>query len=156
MRSAIILLSCLIVRRVRHKMELKPCQEGRHRRFVSRENHCEHIGDNPEEKYIRQIKVDGDVFPPGKEPKICDYLLLNDTDKVSYYIELKGSDIRTAIEQIDSTVSLIAPAIKDYTVIFRRIILHKVRPHEIQDSSVIKWKRRHKAVIVSRQHTDIL
>lgn len=142
--------------RVRRKMELKPCLEGRHRQFVSSENHCKHIGDNSKEKYIRQIKVDGDVFPPGKQPKRCDYLLLNDTDKVAYYIELKGSDIRTAIEQIDNTVSLIAPIIKDYTVIFRRIILHKVRPHEIQDNHVTKWKRRHNAVIVSGQYTDTL
>lgn len=137
-------------------MELKPCQEGRHRRFVSCENHCKHIGDNPKEKYIRQVKVDGDAFPPGKEPKRCDYLLLNDTDKVSYYIELKGSDVRTAIEQIDSTVSLIAPTIKDYTVIFRRIILRKARSHEIHDSFVTKWKAKHGAVIASREHTDIL
>lgn len=153
MRSVIRLLSCLTVRQVRHEMDLKACQEGTQRQFVSCENHCKHIGDNPNGKYIRQIKVDGDVFPHGKEPKRCDYLLLNDTDRVSYYIELKGSDIRTAIEQIDSTVSLIGPSIKDYTV-FRRIILHKVRPHEIRDNSVIRWKRRHKAVIVSSQHTD--
>lgn len=133
-------------------MELRPCQEGTQSQFVSSEHHCKHIGDNPDRKYIRQIKVDGDVFPPGKEPKRCDYLLLNDTDQTSYYIELKGSDIRTAMEQIDSTVSLIAP----YETMFRRIILHKVRPHAIQDSSVIKWKRRYNAVIVSGQYTDTL
>lgn len=137
-------------------MVLKSCQEGRHRQFVSCENHCKHIGDNPNGKYVRQIKVDGDVFPPGKEPKRCDYLLLNDTDKISYYIELKGSDIRTAIEQIDSTVSLIAPTIADYNEICYRIILHKVRPHQIHDNYVIKWKKRHDAVITENQHIDTL
>lgn len=99
--------------------------------------------------------MDGGVFEKGKDPQRCDYLLLNDTDKTSYYIELKGSDIRTAIKQIDSTVSLINPSI-NYTV-FRRIILHKVRPHEIQDNTVIKWRLKHKeAVIQSSQWSDTL
>lgn len=134
----------------------RPYREGTHAEFVSTENHCTHIGKNPQRKYIRQFMLDGGVFPKGKKPKRCDYLLLNDTDKASYYIELKGSDIRTAIEQIDSTISLIGPSIAEYTTTFRRIILHRVRTHEIQDNFVIKWRRRHKAVIVSGQYTDTL
>ena len=138
-------------------MDINACEsyrEGTHSRFVSAENHCTHIGENPKKKYIRQYRVDGKVLPPGKEPKRCDFLLLNDTDKDSYYIELKGSDIRTAIEQIESTISLVNPSI-NYTV-FCRIISHKVRSHEIQDNFVIRWKRKRSAIIISGKYTDTL
>ena len=39
---------------------------------------------------IRQFKVDGDVVAAGDMSPRCDYLLLNDDAKTSYYIELKA------------------------------------------------------------------
>lgn len=133
----------------------KPCREGNDPQFVSKENRCTHICKNPDGKCVRQFLVDGDVFPKGKPPQRCDYLILNDTDKIAFYIELKGSDIPVAIAQIDSTRSLISRSIEDYTDCCR-IILHKVRTHQINDNSVIRWKRKHHAIIIQGQYTDIL
>lgn len=130
----------------------KPHREGNDSQFVSKENHCTHICKNPGGKYVRQFVVDGEVFPKGKPPQRCDYLILNDTDRIAYYIELKGSDIPVAIAQIDSTRSLIS---LDYTDRCR-IILHKVRSHQINDDFVIRWKRKHHAIIIQGQYTDIL
>lgn len=143
------------MRQVMCEMELKAYREGTYRQFVSSENHCKHIGDNPGKKYIRQVKVDGDVFPKGKIPKRCDYLLLNDTDKVSYYIELKGSDLHEAIAQLDQTASMIGPAVTGCKEMRFRIIFHKANTHSVHDSNVIKWKRKHAAIIAENKYTDI-
>ena len=133
----------------------KPRREGNDSQFVSKESYCTHICKNPGGKFVRQFVVDGEVFPKGKPPQRCDYLILNDTDRTAYYIELKGSDIPVAIAQIDSTRSLISHSIKDYTYCCR-IILHKVRSHQINDDFVIRWKRKHHAIIIQGQYMDIL
>ena len=133
----------------------KPGREGTHKTFVSTEKYCTHTGKNPAGKYIRQFLVDGGVLPKGKKPKRCDYLLLNDTDRDAYYIELKGSDIPIAIEQIESARTLTEPSLKGYTN-HCRIILHRVRSHQIHDDTVIRWKRKNHAVIAERQYVDIL
>lgn len=123
----------------------KPYREGTHQTFTSSENRCTHIGKNPGGHSVRQFKVDGEVFPKGTSPQRCDYLLLNDTEKTSYYIELKGSDIPKAVRQIDSTIALIRPSIPDYKI-FRRIV-YRSSTHKITESSVVKWKLLHKGTV---------
>lgn len=81
-----------------------PYRAGTCSSFVSSENGCKHEAKNPDKKAIRQFKVDGEVFPKGHDPERCDWLLLDDTKGNAYYIELKGSDIPHAIEQIESTI----------------------------------------------------
>lgn len=132
-----------------------PHRQGTHTIFTSSENHCTHIANNPSGKYIRQFKVDGEVFPRSSDIKRCDYLLLNDEDKTSYYIELKGSDIITAIEQIENTISLLAPSIKDYPTIFRRII-YRTSTLSLKNNYVIKWAKKHNAIIKSRTYAETL
>ena len=112
-----------------------PYREGTHLSFVSSENQCKHIGKNPGRHAVRQFKVDGEVFPKGATPQRCDYLLLNDTKKTSYYIELKGSDIPKATQQIDSTVAMLSPSLPGYKI-FRRIV-YKSGTHKIEESSVL-------------------
>lgn len=119
----------------------RPYQEGTYARFVSSENQCTHIGENPSSHSVRQFKIDGGVFPKGTTPQRCDYLLLNDVKKDSYYIELKGSDIPKAVQQIDSTVDLISSSLPGYKI-YRRIV-YRSSTHKIDESSVVKWKRKH-------------
>ena len=123
-----------------------PYRDGQHAVFVSSENRCIHEGKNPNQHFIRQFKIDGEVFPKSSSTKRCDYLLINDTAKTSYYIELKGSDIPMATVQIDNTVSLLSPSLPNYRV-FRRIV-YKSSTHKTEESSVVKWKLRHKGTVV--------
>ena len=120
----------------------KPRREGRHSVFSATEEGCTYVGHNPEKKYVRQFLVDGDVFPRGEQPPRCDILLLNDTDSKSYYIELKGTDIPKAVRQIENTISMVSPSIKDYTV-FCRIVVHKARTHKIKVPPVIAWQKKY-------------
>lgn len=92
-----------------------PFREGKHPVFSSSENGCRHIGNNVSRQYIRHFKIDGEVFRSSGEER-CDYLLVNDDAKTSYYIELKGSDLSKAIRQIENTIKLIAPSLSGYAV----------------------------------------
>jgi hypothetical protein len=58
----------------------------------------EHRAENPSGKYsIRHYKLDGVLI---QQEECCDFLLLNDPGYKSYYIELKGQDVKKAVEQV--------------------------------------------------------
>ena len=117
-----------------------PFREGKHPVFSSSENGCRHIGNNVSRQYIRHFKIDGEVFRSSGEER-CDYLLVNDDAKTSYYIELKGSDLSKAIRQIENQAG------------FRRIIYH-TGSHNVRASDVLRWKAKHKVVIKEREYPE--
>lgn len=63
-----------------------------------------YIGQNPYEKTITQIEIDGCVIKE-QSKKRCDYLILDCDSSLSYFIELKGSNLDAAYQQIISTFS---------------------------------------------------
>lgn len=129
----------------------KPVREGALPCFPAEENHCRHEMHNPRRDMGRQFQVDGGVFPKGGGLERCDWLLLNDTRKDAYYIELKGKDIHKAISQIENTIREIHPSIQDYDV-YCRIVYH-TNSHHVTGSEVTQWKKRYKgkAEIKSRR-----
>lgn len=86
----------------------------------------------------------------GKER--CDYLLLNDEAAISYYIELKGSDLPKAIRQIENTIKLLSPSLPGYAVL-RRIVYH-TGSHNVHASEVLRWKARYKADVKERAYSE--
>ena len=133
-----------------------PMREGEFPVFKSPENRCVHVGNNPARNHVRQFKVDGGVLTAASTEQRCDYLLLNDTEGRSYYIELKGSDLLKAIAQVENTIRLISPSIKEYDI-FRRIVYY-TGSHKTQDSTVVKWKLKHggKVLIQARPTEKVL
>lgn len=133
-----------------------PHREGEYAEFRSAENQCVHIGQNPARNHVRQFKVDGEVFTAQSTESRCDYLLLNDTETKSYYIELKGSDLPKAIEQIENTIRLLSPSIRNYKI-FRRIV-YRTGSHKVQESTVLRWRKKHKegVIIQSRQIKEVI
>ena len=130
----------------------KPYRAGTHLTFISTENKCTHQGENVSRQYIRQFKIDGDVFTSGDMQR-CDFLLLNDDKKTSYYIELKGSDLPKAIAQIDNTVAMISPFLPGYKI-FRRIV-YRTGTHKIRDSRVVQWQSKHsKSVLIKERKLE--
>jgi hypothetical protein len=71
----------------------------------------------------------------------CDYLLLNCTKKISYFIELKGSDLIKAVEQIDRSITVLHQDFNDYTV-EARIVLTRVNTTDLKSSKLISLERR--------------
>lgn len=58
-----------------------------------------HKGNNTAKAYVTHYKIDGNVIKKGSR---CDYLLLNENTLTAYLIELKGSDLLKAAEQLEA------------------------------------------------------
>ena len=132
-----------------HQIDINGCtpyREGTHQTFTSSENGCTHVGNNVERNKVRQFKVDGEVLKSGYADSRCDYILLNDEKESSYYIELKGSDLKKAIQQIEDTIDMIAPSILTYTI-FRRII-YRTGSHKVHESKVTFWKKKYNGSVI--------
>lgn len=126
-----------------------PRRSGTYTEFVSSENGCKHIGRNVSGHEIRQFKIDGEVIAKNADTVRCDYLLLNDEAKRAYYIELKGSDLEKAIQQIDATVRMLQDSLTGYAT-YRRIIYFSGTT-DIKGSAVQRWKAKHPTAIIRRR-----
>jgi len=72
--------------------------------IIAEENRRKFILRNNSNLYINKVKVDNCYITSGQK---CDYLfeiIRDDNIEIVFYIELKGSDINHAIEQIESTL----------------------------------------------------
>ena len=80
--------------------------------YISEENHCEHRAINDSRDYVNHIKIDGKVILKAcRDTKRIDFLLLNETKKIAYFIELKGSHIKDALE---AHTGRICGSVEDY------------------------------------------
>lgn len=103
-----------------------------------------HIAENNDISEVYQYRVDGYLIQEGKR---CDYLLLN-KDKFSvYYIELKGSDLETAVEQIETSESELKRRFREdleiYVEAYYRVILNKVCTHQLDSNKIKRFKKAH-------------
>ena len=98
-----------------------------------------HRADNTRKRYaVRQYKLDGDII---SDKKCCDFLLLNDTLKDAYFIELKGGNVDEAIPQLESGLKEFQAELKEYPYYFRAIP-SKVRTHDVRSSKFKRFKDR--------------
>lgn len=101
---------------------------------------CRHIAINPGRKFaLRQYQLDGKLI---KQQRCCDYLLLNDTKKKAYFIELKGSDMLTGIRQLESTGSYMKQELAAYTF-FYRLVTSRVNTHDVKSNEFRKFKEKY-------------
>lgn len=76
----------------------------RNRRIVLEENSRKITFTNDTCQEVRRIRIDGCVITDGIR---CDYLLI-DSIEIEYYVELKGSDVKHAVEQLKRTIELVS------------------------------------------------
>ncbi len=92
----------------------------------SSRKHCAH---NPRQMYsVRHYRLDGELV---SQQTCCDFLLINDTAKKAYFIELKGRHIEEAIPQLESGYDLFRSELAGYEFYFR-IVSSKVRTLSLQ------------------------
>jgi hypothetical protein len=74
-------------------------------------------------------KVDACLIKDGGQKK-CDYLILLEGDSIrhAYFVELKGTGLRDAINQIDNSVKILIGLVNKYKI-FGRIVGRKVTPN---------------------------
>ena len=64
-------------------------------------NPCKHTAVNKNRSRVAQYQLDGQVFT-GHEQR-CDFLVMNQDKKSAYLIELKGSNVLHAMDQVRSS-----------------------------------------------------
>lgn len=101
----------------------------------------EHRAHNRASSDVRHYKLDGDII---KNQTCCDFLLLNDTKRDAYFIELKGRDITKGVKQLEAGYCLFARDLVNYTIYYR-LIYTKARTHSVEGNDFRKFKKEHKA-----------
>lgn len=69
------------------------------------------------------------------------YLLINDSRRKAYFIEVKGGNIDEAIKQLEAEEQRCREELKGY-VFFYRIVCTKARTHKVQDPKFRKFKEK--------------
>lgn len=99
-----------------------------------------HRAINPDARFdLRHYKLDGDIFT---QSKCCDFLLINDTRKKAYFIELKGSQVDKAIDQLEAGEQKCRSELIGYQL-FYRIVCSKAKTHQIQNTKFRRFKEKH-------------
>ena len=117
----------------------RPCYQGNDKEIVSEEKGCKHVGINDQSHEIRQFHVDGDIIKSGTEESRCDYLVVNDTAKRAYFIELKRSHVKKATRQIDAIIPMVKD-LKGYAT-FCRIVYRG--HHDLTNTERIRWENKY-------------
>ncbi len=71
----------------------------------------------------------------------CDFLLFNCKKKISYFIELKGSDLIKAVEQIDRSIDMLHKDFNNYSV-EARIVLTRINTTDLINIKLIRLQRK--------------
>ena len=117
------------------------CEE-RQKIIVSKDagHQRKHIANNADLNRVSHYKIDGVVITEGPR---CDFLLINEDKLSAYLIEIKGSDINKAVEQLAKTEEVLKDPLSAYKLNFR-IIASKIRTHAIESVTFKRFKEKKK------------
>ncbi|PZU92616.1 MAG: hypothetical protein DCE90_17765 [Pseudanabaena sp.] len=104
---------------------------------VAEENKRKYILQNPSRKKVCKVRIDGCVITSQSQRK-CDYLMIVCEDEASnqaesvdlYFVELKGRDLMSAVEQLTETIKYFqANNYRFFGKVFARVVVsHVSRP----------------------------
>lgn len=100
--------------------------------------------------YVTHYKIDGYVITEGSR---CDFLLINEDRKTVYFIELKGSDLCKAAQQLEDTETALAQQLRPYPNRKYRIVANKCKTQEIYSSAFIRYKKKWKNALECKSMT---
>lgn len=127
------------------------CQP-RQKIIVSEENRVKHRGMNDDESRVRQIKIDGDMWSKGTGTVRADYLLLNEDKKTAYIIELKGSDVEHALEQIKNTDTNLSEALSGFKKYWR--IVYKTSTKKMKNRNENAIQRKYSNLVIRKNNLE--
>jgi hypothetical protein len=73
--------------------------------------------------------------------KICDYLLLCCSEKIAFFIELKGCDLEKGIIQLDNTYEKVKGEIKSFKINARAVISRAPTP-DMKSLTKIRFNKK--------------
>jgi hypothetical protein len=125
------------------------------RLIALKEKQSKMIFENPTALEVCILEVDDCAITAGIR---CDYALSADTIEEEFYIELKGRDVKYAVEQLEATIRQISEdpqqQLKYCFVISTRCPLSGPQIQTMQKR--MKQKYNAKLIIKNRQHTHVL
>lgn len=95
-----------------------------------------HLAKNGDRNLVRHYQIDGVVIDSASTKK-CDFLLINDGKRNAYLIELKGTDILSALEQLENTECILRNELAGYQMYYR--IVYRANTHGIRASRYTKF-----------------
>lgn len=98
---------------------------------------------NNSAKEICKIKVDGCLINNGAR---CDYLFLICNDEIAFFVELKGKNLKHAIEQLNNSIDTILPSIGSFKIHARVIVFSVTVPNVQNNPFVLKLRRKIKSL----------
>jgi hypothetical protein len=107
--------------------------------FKDKSHSTEYRYKNQSSNHLAKYRVDGGLI--SDDGAKCDFLLLNCEQKQSYFIELKGSDIIRAIEQIDRSIDKLKTDLPDFAF-FARIVLSRVNTIDLKNTKLLKLEKK--------------
>ncbi|GEN76694.1 hypothetical protein [Chryseobacterium hagamense] len=107
--------------------------------FRDKKSSTKYIYKNNKKDELSKYRIDGCIINDNGSK--CDYILINCTKKKVFFIELKGSDLVKAIEQIDRSLDLLLSYFEDYTI-EARIVLTRVNTVDLKDIKLLKLENR--------------
>lgn len=107
--------------------------------IVDKKSSNKFIYENHRQDELSKYKIDGCLINDNGAK--CDFLLLNCTLKKSYFIELKGSDLLKAIEQIERSIDLLHCNFQDFSV-EARIVLTRTNTIDLKSTKLIKFEKK--------------
>jgi len=110
--------------------------------FKDKGHSTEYRYKNKSVNHLAKYRVDGGLIKKGKK---CDFLLLNCEKKQSYFIELKGSDLIRAIEQIDSSINVLKSKLSGFSF-SARIVLTRANTPALKDPKLLKLEKKVKSL----------
>lgn len=104
----------------------------------------EHRGLNPHQYHVTHYKIDGVIITT--KPR-CDFVLINESNKIAYLIELKGSKLSDAARQLEATENTLKDALNPYDLRYR-IVSSRSKTQQIESADFKKYRERWKSRLV--------
>jgi hypothetical protein len=107
--------------------------------FRDKRSSTEYRYENKTGDHLAKYRIDGGLIADNGEK--CDYLLLNCEKRASYFIELKGSDIIKAVEQIERSIEVLGSSLKSF-IINARIVCTRINTINLRDPRVLRLEKK--------------
>ena len=111
--------------------------------FKDKGHSTEYRYKNQSSNHLAKYRVDGGLI--SDDGAKCDFLLLVCEQKQSYFIELKGSDMIRAIEQIDRSIDKLKTDLSNFAF-FARIVLSRINTTDLKSTKFLKLEKKVKSL----------
>lgn len=116
------------------------CECSQNQTINAEENKRKYSLQNPHRREVCKIHLDGCVTmeTTGKQ---CDYLFLSCDTNLAFFIELKGSDLLQAIDQLDQSIDRHKKSMEGLAI-NARIVLSRVQTPDIRSPKRLKFEKK--------------